>query len=61
MHLNGPQNTLPTLTIATSGLVLVVEGVTAQMLAEPAITRHTASSMRRLLAAAILVYVPYFM
>ena len=61
MHLNGPQNTLPPLTIATSSLVFIVEGITAQLLAEPSITRLAAATVTRLAGTAILVYVPYFM
>ena len=61
MHLNGPQNTLPTLALASSTLVLVVEGITAQFLAEPAITRLAAATLARLAVSAIMVYVPYFM
>ena len=62
MYMNGPQNTLPTLTIATSTLVLVVEGITSQVMAEPAIARLTATAtVSRLAVAALLVYVPYFM
>ena len=61
MHVNGQQNTLPTLTIASSALVFIVEGITAQVMAEPAITRLTATDIARLTVAAFMVYVPYFM
>ena len=33
MHMNGPQNTLPTLSLATSALVFIVEDITTQILA----------------------------
>ena len=59
--MNGQQNTLPTLALATSSLVFVVEGITAQMMAEPAFTRVAKASLARLVAAALMVYVPYFM
>ena len=61
MHVNGPQNTLPTLTVATSTLVLFMEAITAQVMAKPAFTRLTAASITRLSVSAILGYVPYFM
>ena len=61
MHMNGPQNTLLTPSIATSTLVLVVEGITLQMVAEPAITRLTVATTARLSASATIVCVPYFM
>ena len=61
MHMNGPQNTLPTLTLATSPLVFIMEDFTTQIVAEPAIARLTASSISRLAVSAIMVYVPYFM
>ena len=61
MHMNGPQNTLPTLAVATSTLVFVVEDITAQMVAEPTFTRLTATALSRLTVAALMVYVPYFM
>ena len=60
MHLNGPQNTLPTLTLSTPPLVLFVEDVTTQLMAA-AITRLPAAAVTRLAVTAILVYVPYFM
>ena len=59
--MNGQQNTLPTLAVATSALVLVVEGIAAQVVAETAVTRLSAATVSRLVASALLVYVPYFM
>ena len=32
MHVNGPQNTLPALAVATSTLVFIVEGITTQLM-----------------------------
>ena len=62
MHLNGPQNTLPALTVAASTLVFIVEGITTRLLAQPAFTRlAAATSITRLVASALMVYVPYFM
>ena len=61
MYMNGPQNTLPALTVATSTLVLVVEGITTQVMAKPRIARLAAATVSRLTVAAMLVYVPYFM
>ena len=61
MQMNGLQNTLLTPAIAASTLVLVVEGVTVQILAEPTIARLTVTTTTRLSAAATLVCVPYFM
>ena len=61
MHVNGPQNTLPTLSVASSTLVLSVEGITTQLVAMPAMTRLAVTSIARLTVAAVMVYVPYFM
>lgn len=61
MHGNGQQNTLPTLTLATGTLVFIVEGITSQIVAEPSITRLTAATIARLIAASDMVCVPYFM
>ena len=61
MHMNGPQNTLLTPTIATSTLVLLVEGIALQIMAEPTITRLTVTTTTRLAATATIVCVPYFM
>ena len=61
MQMNGPQNTLPSLTVATSSLVLLVEGFTSQVRALPSVARLAAATIRRLTVAAVLVYVPYFM
>ena len=61
MHVNGLQNTLPPLSLATSPLVFFVEGITSQVMARPAVTRLTASAFTRMTVTAILVYVPYFM
>ena len=61
MHVNGPQNTLPTLAIATSTLVLIVEVITTQLMAESPISRLTAAALTRLAVTALMVYVPYFM
>ena len=61
MLTNGPQNTLPTLAVATSTLVFLVEGFATQMVAESTISRLTAASIPRLTVAAFMVYVPYFM
>ena len=52
MHMNGPQNTLPALTVATSTLVLLVEDITTQVMAKPTITRLTATTIARLPGAA---------
>ena len=51
MQLNGPQNTLPALSVATSVLALIVEGITTQFLAEPNVMRLTAAAMTRLAVA----------
>ena len=61
MYMNGQQNTLPDLAVATSALVLIVEGFTAHMVADPTVTRLTATTVSRILAAALMVYVHYFM
>ena len=61
MHLNGPQNTLPTLTLATSTLVFLVEAITTRLMAEPSVARLTAATVTRLAVTAVMVYVPYFM
>ena len=61
MQMNGLQNTLLTPSIATSTLVLVVEGISIQIMAEPAITRLTVTTTTRLAATAPIVCVPYFM
>ena len=45
MHMNVPQNTLPTLTLDASALVLFVEGITTQIMAKPALTRLTATTL----------------
>ena len=57
--MNGQQNPLPTLAVATSTLVFVVEGIAA-LVAQPTFARLTAATLARLLAAAVMVYVPYF-
>ena len=61
MQMNGLQNTLLTPTIASSTLVLFVEGITVQILAKPTITRLTVTTPTRLTATATRVCVPYFM
>ena len=61
MQMNGLQNTLLTPTIATSTLVLIVEGITVQIMAEPTVTRLTVTTTTRLTATAPIVCVPYFM
>ena len=61
MHLNGPQSTLLAPAIAISPLVLVEEGVTVQVMAEPTIARLSVTTAPRLSASATLVCVPYFM
>ena len=59
--MNGPQNTVLTPAMATSALVLVVEGIAIQVMAKPTIARLAVASASRLTAAASLVCVPYFM
>lgn len=61
MHVNGQQNTIPALAVASSTLVFIVEGITTQLMAKPTITRLTATAVARLVATALMVYVPYFM
>ena len=62
MQVNGPQNTLPALAmIASSTLVVIVEGFTTQFMAKPNFTRLSAATITRLAVASIVVYVPYFM
>ena len=61
MHMNGPQNTLPTLSLASCALVLLVEVFTAQSIAKPTFLRLTVTTIARLSVPAVLVYVPCFM
>lgn len=44
---------------ATSTLVLIVEGITIQIMAKPTITRLTVTTTTRLTATATIVCVPY--
>ena len=61
MHGNGPQSTLRTPTLAALALVLVMEGISSQMMAELSFTRLTVAATLRLAALAVVVYVHYFM
>ena len=61
MQVNGPQNTLLTLAVATSALVFIVEGITTQMMAEPTVARLTATTITRRAVTAFVVCVSYFM